>query len=110
MIEVLFSNKTTEIEIWKIHNGKVLDNKKFSLIDKEDTDFMAMLDTLKPQFLNSNFSMDSFDGKEHYVLKFRYQYYNQYYFENIEQFNKTRQAQFINYLKKLIYDKTKMEI
>jgi hypothetical protein len=108
VIEIKISTKNTDISIWKLKKEKILSFKVVSLEENERLAFEDMIDNLRPQFLSNLYFEGANDEKENFILRFRYQCYNQYFLENIDENKKSRQGLFVQYLRNLINRKTNL--
>jgi hypothetical protein len=117
LIDIKFTHQSAFINrpapivfsIWELKHNKVLISKNILLENDDQMKFMFVLDSLKPQFQKSLDCENTFDGSEHFVLRFYYQYFNQYYFNNNCDNSASNQGRFISYLTRLVKNKTNID-
>lgn len=114
LIDIRFSHQSAYLNhpapigfsIWKLKHNEILISKRFLLENEDQIKFMVVLDSLKPQFQKSLTCENSFDGSEHFVLRYFYQYFNQYYLENSCDNKTSKQGRFVSYVSRLVKEKT----
>lgn len=102
MVQIEMADSQILFSVWNVSKNTIQKNSRFILKGVNYKEFVYVIDEIKPYLLNSEHNINSFDGKEHFVLSFMYRHYNRYYYGFNDNNINTKQYKFIQYIKNTI--------